>query len=152
MEPVICEYTEDRIDDVLGFEERLRQEEPGNFFWETGGEYQQRLKDSFHDRRFENALSLLAYLDGKVVGRVDAVLIPTRFEGVVNAYLDWICVLKSCRHRQVAQSLMKELRRRLKEAGAKTLVGLIAANEEARRFYRSLENALIRDEGIWIDL
>lgn len=152
MELEICRYTEDRIDDVLGFERRLREEEPGNFFWEIGGEYQQRLKDSFHDQRFENALSLLAYLDGKVVGRVDAVLIPTRFEGVVNAYLDWICVLKSCRHRQIAQALIKELRLQLKEAGANTLVGLIAANDEAQRFYRSLENALIRDEGIWIDL
>lgn len=33
-----------------------------------------------------------------------------------------------------------------------TLIGLIAANEEAQRFYRSLDNAVIRDEGIWIDL
>jgi len=152
MELEICRYTEDRIGDVLDFERRLRDEDPGNFFWEVGEEYQQRLKDSFHDRRFENALSLLAYLDGKVIGRVDAVLIPTRFEGVVNAYLDWICVLKSCRHQRVAQSLMNELRLQLKAAGANTLVGLIAANEEAQRFYRSLENALIRDEGIWIDL
>ncbi len=152
MELVICEYTEERIDDVLDFERRLREEEPENFFWEIGEEYRQRVKDSFHDRRFQNALSLLAYLDGKVVGRIDAALLPSRFEGVSNAYLDWICVLKSCRHRQVAQSLMKELRYRLKEEGANTLVGLIAANEEAQRFYRSLENAAIRDEGIWIDL
>lgn len=152
MELAICEYTEERIDDVLEFERRLREEEPENFPWEIGEEYRQRVEDSFHDRRFENALSLLAYLDGKVIGRVDAVLISSRFEGVSNAYLDWICVLKSCRHRQAAQSLMKELRSRLKAAGANTLVGLIAANEEAQRFYRSLDNAVIRDEGIWIDL
>lgn len=31
------------------------------------------------------------------------------------------------------------------------LIGLIAANDEAQRFYRSLKNAKIRDEGIWID-
>lgn len=38
------------------------------------------------------------------------------------------------------------------EAGADTLIGLIAANPEAQRFYRSLEGAKIQDEGIWIDL
>ena len=47
---------------------------------------------------------------------------------------------------------MAGLRRRLKEAGADTLIGLIAANPEAQRFYRSLEGAKIQDEGIWIDL
>lgn len=152
MELVICEYTEERISDVLEFEQRLREEDPGNFLWEIGEEYRKRVEDSFHDRRFQNALSLLAYWGDKVVGRVDAVLIPSHFEGVVSAYLDWICVLKSCRHQRVAQNLMKELRLQLKAAGANTLVGLIAANEEAQRFYRSLENAIIRDEGIWIDL
>lgn len=47
---------------------------------------------------------------------------------------------------------MAELRRRLKEAGADTLIGLIASNPESQRFYRALEKAEIRDEGIWIDL
>ena len=40
----------------------------------------------------------------------------------------------------------------MKEIGVNTLVGLIAHNEEAQRFYRSLPNAKIQDEGIWIDL
>ena len=54
---------------------------------------------SFADARFSNALSLLAYEDGHVIGRIDAVLIPSHFDGSVKAYLDWICVLKSRRHR-----------------------------------------------------
>ena len=61
-------------------------------------------------------------------------------------------MLKSQRHMGTAQALMAGLRRRLKEAGADTLIGLIAANPEAQRFYRSLEGAKIQDEGIWIDL
>lgn len=48
--------------------------------------------------------------------------------------------------------MMNELRKQLRSLGADTLVALIAANEEAQRFYRSLEKAEIRDEGIWIDL
>ena len=70
----------------------------------------------------------------------------------MKAYLDWVCVLKSYRHRGVAQALMKELRIVLKEEyNVDTLIGLIASNEEAQRFYKSLENSIIRDEGIWID-
>ena len=46
---------------------------------------------------------------------------------------------------------MATLRKALAARGIDTLVGLIAANEEAQRFYRSMEKALIRDEGIWID-
>lgn len=110
------------------------------------------MKKSFSDPRFANSLSLLAYVDGKVAGRIDSTLICSRFDGSIKAYLDWLCVLKSQRHKGVAQALMTDLRRRLKEAGADTLIGLIAANPEAQRFYRALEGAKIRDEGVWIDL
>ncbi len=41
---------------------------------------------------------------------------------------------------------------RLKAQGVETLLGLIAAGEDAQRFYRHLPDAMIRDEGIWIDL
>ena len=91
-------------------------------------------------------------MDGKSVGRIDASLIYSRFDGSVKAYLDWICVIKSCRHKGVAQALMAALRKELKARGVDTLIGLIASNEEAQRFYRSLPNAQIRDEGIWIDV
>ena len=147
----IVPYTLERVEDVLDFERRLREEE--DFWgWDIDEAYTAAVWQSFQDPRFSNALSLLAYRDGQVVGRIDATLICTHFDGSVKAYLDWICVLKSQRHRGRAQALMAGLRRRLKEAGADTLIGLIAANPEAQRFYRSLEGAKIQDEGIWIDL
>lgn len=147
----ILPCTRERIKDVLDFERRLREEE--DFWgWDIDDTYIASVRQSFQDPRFANALSLLAYRDGQVVGRIDATLICTRFDGSVKAYLDWVCVLKSQRHRGTAQALMAGLRRRLKEAGADTLIGLIAANPEAQRFYRSLEGAKIQDEGIWIDL
>lgn len=147
----ILPCTRERIKDVLDFERRLREEE--DFWgWDIDDAYIASVRQSFQDPRFANALSLLAYRDGQVVGRIDATLICTHFDGSVKAYLDWICVLKSQRHRGTAQALMAGLRRRLKEAGADTLIGLIAANPEAQRFYRSLEGAKIQDEGIWIDL
>lgn len=147
----IVPYTQERVEDVLDFERRLREEE--NFWgWEIDEAYTAAVQQSFQDPRFANALSLLAYREGQVVGRIDAVLICSRFDGSVRAYLDWLCVLKSQRHNGTAQALMAALRRRLREAGANILIGLIAANPEAQRFYRSMEGAKIQDEGIWIDL
>lgn len=43
---------------------------------------------------------------------------------------------------------MTALRKELKERGVDTLIGLIDSNEDARRFYQSLPNAKIKDEGI----
>ena len=145
----IKEYTKDRIPDVLQFERDLRAEE--DFWgWEIDEKYISDVTASFEDPAFSNSLSLLAYVDGKVVGRIDSTRICSRFDGSTKAYLDWICVIKSHRHAGIAQALMEALRKELKNQGVDTLIGLIASNEEAQRFYRSLPNAQIRDEGIWI--
>lgn len=151
MEIIIKRYTKDKIDDVIQFELDLRKEE--NFWgWEINDDYIKSVKDSFDKQEFNNSISLLAYADNKVVGRIDSSMIASHFDGSIKAYLDWICVIKSYRHYGVAQALMNELRKRLKNEGIDTLIALIAPNDEAQRFYRSLENAEIRDEGIWIDL
>lgn len=147
----IRKYTADRIPDVLQFERDLCEEE--DFWgWEIDEKYIADVAASFEDPAFANSLSLLAYMDGRVVGRIDSTKICSHFDGSAKAYLDWICVIKSYRHKGIAQALMQSLREKLKAQGADTLIGLIAANEEAQRFYRSLPNAEIRDEGIWIDL
>ncbi len=148
----IEEYTFDRINDVVEFEQELRRQE--DFWgWEIDEQYIRDVKSSFQNDRFQNSLSLLAYDGNKVVGRIDSTLICSHFDGSTKAYLDWICVLKDARHKGVAQALMAALRKELKERyNADTLIGLIASNSEAQRFYRSLENSKIRDEGIWIDL
>lgn len=147
----VLPYTRERIEDVLDFERRLREEE--DFWgWEIDEAYIAAVQESFQDSRFSHSLSLLAYDGENVIGRIDSTLICSHFDGSVNAYLDWICVLKNQRHKGAAQALMAELRRRLKEAGANKLIGLIARNPEAQRFYRSMEGAKIQDEGIWIEL
>lgn len=145
-------YTKDRIDDVLAFEQELRRQE--DFWgWEIDGAYVESVRKSFVDPLYKTSISFLAYVDNKVVGRIDASLIPSHFDGSVKAYLDWICVLKSHRHNGVAQALMECLRKVLKEQyNVSVLIGIIASNKDAQSFYRNLPNSLIRDEGIWIDL
>lgn len=148
----IVELTEEMLPAVFDFERRLSQEEPGFYRWTEEKDYQEKVRASFHQPQFHNALSLVAAArGGEIIGRIDASLIPTHFDGSMKAYLDWICVLKSWRHRGVAQALMAALRKELNARGIDTLVGLIAANEEAQRFYRNMQGAIIRDEGIWID-
>lgn len=144
-------YTKDKIPDVLDFERRLRKEE--DFWgWEINQVYISAVENSFDDRSFDDAISLLAYDDGAVVGRIDASLIASRFDGSKKAYLDWICVVKSSRHQGVAQRLLETLRKILKDRQIGTLIALTAANEEAQRFYKSIPDSVMRDIGIWIDI
>ena len=144
-------YTKDRIPDVLQFERNLRSEE-NLWGWEIDEKYIADVTASFENPAFANSLSLLAYMDGKVVGRIDSTRICSHFDGSTKAYLDWICVIKSYRHQGIAQTLMQTLRKELKEQGIDTLIGLIDSNEDAQRFYRNLPSSEIKDEGIWIDL
>ena len=144
-------YTKERIPDVLAFEKQLRAEEDV-WGWEIDDAYIKSVMDSFDDPRFQNALSLLAYIGEQVVGRIDVVRIPSYFDGTVKAYLDWICVLKSARHKGVAQALMNEIRSRLKAEGIDTLIALTASNDEAQRFYKSVPDSSMHDIGIWIDI
>ena len=144
-------YTEQELPDVLDFERRLREEE--DFWgWEIDEQYIKSVSTSFKDHRFDNAISFLAYVDGAVAGRIDAVLLPSHFDGSVKAYLDWICVIKSYRHRGVAQALLAELKQHLKEKEITTLIALTASNDEAQRFYRNIPDSEMKDTGIWIDI
>ena len=152
MDLTIKKYIKDKIPDVLDFEKRLREEE--DFWgWEIDSDYIQAVERSFEDSSFDNSISLLAYDGGKVVGRIDSTMIASHFDGSKNkAYLDWICVLKSCRHQGVAQRLMEALRETLKKEHIDTLIALTASNDEAQSFYRSVPNSEMRDTGIWIDI
>ena len=151
MDLEIKRYTKDKIPDVLDFENRLREEE--NFWgWEINDAYIQTVEKSFDDSAFADSISLLAYDNNKVIGRIDSTMIASHFDGSKKAYLDWICVIKSYRHMGVAQSLMEALREILKNNRIDMLIALTASNEEAQRFYKSIPNSRMRDIGIWIDV
>ena len=147
----IEKYNKSRIPDMLEFERGLRKEE--DFWgWEIDERYISDVTRSFDDPRFANCISFIAYVDSKPVGRIDASLIPSHFDGSIKAYLDWICVIKSYRHMGVAQTMLETLRAELKKLGIETLIALTAANDEAQSFYRNVPNSQMRDIGIWIDI
>ena len=68
-------FTKDKIDAVLEFEAKLRRQEPDTFFMDAGESYRTLLERSFDDGRFVNSVSLLAYRAGRVVGRIDGVIL-----------------------------------------------------------------------------
>ena len=138
---------------LIAFERELRKQEPDTYFWEPDERYEKQLMQSFDDPRFNTALSFIALKDGKVIGRIDASVIASRSDAsCFGVYLDWICVLKSERHEGVAQALLDALRAECKKRGVGLLIALMANNNEAQRFYQSVENASIHDTGIWIDI
>ncbi len=146
-------FEKDDIDSVIAFERALREQEPDTYYWEPDESYRKQLEQSFEDERFNTAMSFIAVKEGRVIGRIDASLISSRSDAsCFSAYMDWICVLKSERHHQVAQALLNALRQECKKQNVGVLIALTANNEEAQRFYQRVENASIHDTGIWIDI
>ena len=149
----VKEFEKDDIDRVIAFERELREQEPDTYYWEPDETYRKQLEQSFEDERFNTALSFIAVEEDKVIGRIDASLISSRSDAsCFSAYLDWICVLKSERHRKVAQALLNALREKCRDRGVGVLIALMANNDEAQSFYKSVENASMHDTGIWIDI
>ena len=143
----------DDIPKVIDFEWELRRQEPDTYYWEPDETYAKQLERSFDDPRFNTAISFIALKEGKVIGRIDASLISSRSDAsCYSAYLDWICVLKSERHHQVAQALLKALRAECKQQGVGVLIALMANNQEAQHYYKDVEGASIHDTGIWIEI
>ena len=141
------------IDRIIAFEEELRRQEPDTYYWEPDELYRHQLERSFTDKRFNTAISFIAIKEDRVIGRIDASLISSRSDAsCFSAYMDWICVLKSERHHKVAQALLNALREECKKQGAGVLIALMANNDEAQRFYKSVKDASVHDTGIWIDI
>lgn len=107
-------YTKERIPDVLRFEKDLRAEE--DFWgWEIDDKYISAAANSFDNSDFDNFPSSLAYMDGKVVGRIDSIKICSCFDSPTKAYLNWSCMMKSCCHMGVARALMRTLKAKGKQ-------------------------------------
>lgn len=149
----IIPFDESHVNAVIEYEKELRRQEPDTYFWKPDEEYKNGLVASFSDDRFKNAVSYIAVRGEAVIGRLDAMVMASRNDpACCSAYLDWICVLKSERHNKVAQALLEALRKDLKARNVSLLIALMAQNEEAQHFYKSVEGASIHDEGIWIDI
>lgn len=146
-------FEKEDIRRVMEFEKELRRQEPDTYYWQADETYEKQLELSFTDSRFNTAISIIALKGNKVIGRADASVIASRSDAACfSRYLDWICVLKSERHNQVAQKLLEAVKAECKKQDVGLLIALMAENEEAQRFYRNIKDASIHDTAIWMDI
>ena len=149
----IRRFEKEDITRVVAFEQELRRQEPDTYYWRADDAYRKQLESSFSDPRFNTAISFIALKGGKVIGRADASIIASRSDAsCFSRYLDWICVLKSERHNQVAQKLLEAVKSECRRQGVGLLIALMAENDEAQRFYRNIKDASIHDTAIWMDI
>lgn len=147
----VVPFTVEYVDKIIEYEKQLRIEEPDTYYWEPDENYRKNLISSFSDPRFIKSRFFLAVENGKVIGRIDALILSSLADAECStAYLDWISVLKSKRHGKVAQKMLTTLQNVLKDKGIHLLIALMAGNDEAQRFCRNIENAAIHDEGVWM--
>lgn len=80
--------------------------------------------------------SLVAVLDGRIVGFALGVLIEKRNSAWIYGYLKWLAVDPECGGRGIASALFKELRSLFIQNGARMLlVDTHAENDGALRFF-----------------
>lgn len=90
-----------------------------------------RIEDPF----FNNTTSILAKIDGKVVGRIEYHFYGCIQDGCKMAYVDWIFVLRAYRHQGIAQKLFAEFEKDCTNHGINQYYLIRAKNEAADRFY-----------------
>ncbi len=105
----------------------------------------QGIKDRISDSFFNNSVSLLAKDGQKVVGRIEYHFYGCIQDGYKMAYVDWVYVLKSYRHRGIARRLFAEFEKDCISNGINQLYLIRATNAEADKFYKSFENAELSD-------
>ena len=97
----------------------------------------ERIADPFYSR----TTSILAKVDGSVVGRIEYHFYGCMQDGQRMAYVDWVYVLKSFRHRGIARGLFAEFEKDCAANHIDQYYLIRAKNEEADRFYGCFENA-----------
>ena len=131
---------------LVDFEERARVSEPDIFIDEFDRDkLKSKTLESLKNPHFTSARCMMCVDEkGLVIGRLDFAMISSfAFGGDVRVYVDWVYVLKECRHRGVAQFLFEKMEGYLKENGINEYFLWMAENEEAQRFYRNFKGAVI---------
>ena len=128
----IKKYIAARIDDVVEFERAIRREE--DFWgWDIDEAYGKAVRESFDDPKFANAVSLLAYEGGRVVGFACLAFGVEPTYGVIEqgrwlgqgeyGFLHRVAVDPAAKGRGAAGLFFDELKRQARERGVKIIRG-----------------------------
>lgn len=128
---------QNNIEEYIAYLKIAMREEPDKMTAEKVDE--EGIKSRILDPFFNRTTSILAKENGMVVGRVEYHFYGCMQDGARMAYIDWVYVLKSYRHRGIAQMLFKEVERDCMRNNIDQYYLIRATNEEANRFYGSFE-------------
>lgn len=104
------------------------------------------IRERFKDPFYQHTKSILAIDNGFVVGRIEYHFYGCLQNGYRMAYVDWIYVLRDCRHRGVAQQLFKEMERDCAENNIFQYYLIRATNKNADSFYHQFRDAKLSCE------
>jgi len=130
---------------LVKFEQDARTSEPDIFLEGFDVEkFTTDLKNALKNPNFDSARCIICIIDEQIVGRIDfSIASSFSFGENSQVYVDWIYVLKEFRHQGVAQFLLSQMENYVKQMGINKYFLLMAENNEAQSFYRSLDSVEI---------
>lgn len=134
---------QENVEEYIAYLKIAMNEEPDNMVAEKIDE--QGIKDRLSDPFFNRTTSILAKENGIVVGRIEYHFYGCIQDGCKMAYVDWVYVLKSHRHKGIAQMLFQEFESDCAQNNIDQYYLIRATNEEANRFYHNFKDVEISD-------
>ena len=143
---VFQNLSNDNVNEYIEYLKIAMSEEPDLMFADAVDEkgIKSRVADSF----FNKTTSILAKIDGNVVGRIEYHFYGCLQDGYRMAYVDWVYVLKSYRHQGIAQKLFAEFENDCVRNNINQYYLICARNEDADRFYKHFADVELVESSI----
>ena len=147
----IVMLTSENVDMLVKFEREARISEPDIFIGDFDvDKFKEETLTALKNPVFSSSRCMLCN-DGenKTIGRIDFSIVSSfSFGGNLQVYVDWIYVLKEFRHQGAARLLFSHMESYIENMGIFEYFLLTAENDEAQRFYHSVEAAEIKKSEI----
>ena len=147
----ILTLTSENIDMLVKFEQEARISEPDIFIEEFDvDKFKKETLAALKNPVFISSRCMICNNEkNHTIGRIDFSIVSSfSFGGNVQVYVDWIYVLKEFRNQGIARLLLSQMEAYIKNMGIYEYFLLTAENNEAQRFYHSIEAAEIKNSEI----
>lgn len=134
----------ENVDGYIAYLRNAMKEEPEKMTADILDEKGIRLR--IDDPFYQKTYSILAVLDGMVVGRIEYHFYGCIQDGSKMAYVDWVYVLARWRHQGIAQGLFKQFEKECLAFGINQYYLIRAENENANRFYSAFSDVSLTEE------
>lgn len=130
-----CRFlTEDLIDELVEFESKARETEADVFTYEFDASTYRNMLKIAYSMTGENTV-ILAFLENKIIGRIDCMIQTSLMDFFRNGYIDWIYVLKDYRMQGIGKLLINEAEKYFVSKNVNNYYLFTASNEDAQKFY-----------------